>query len=473
MTTGRNDPCPCGSGKKFKKCCLNKGQAFPTPRPVNTGSRLPTDPKPRPATTPPPRPPKAPTRPAPRPRTPEQQRWDAFWKEFESQDDAGRVASFLRMVDDKELLDNETAFEMLQRLHHDAVQHGQPARFAECVAALRERRPDTYQEGAHWYLLWGLQDALAQGRTADVLPLTRELAARIDRDVDIVNRGLDALAYHGQLSALVEAMRLGWPLVKSSTNVVPWGIARFAEKGADYEIYDYLEHTPSPDPADPALLGRIKFFIEDLRPEYLPQLIGDLTGQNAPAWTVDDFALKPPRTKRRDDWDDGEESEPSPDPGAHNLGRLIHQFIGYLRREEGISYARGELVKDHLYQYFLRRHEGDLDPRPSLLEQALHPKKKLPPPPKPGHPLCPERVTLDVHVSSLIGFFNALHHAAAALFELMPAWLRFLESRGLIDAERRLKTIEELRPLQADLLRVWQTYTDDPTLYRAIQAWPV
>jgi uncharacterized protein YecA (UPF0149 family) len=22
---GRNDPCPCGSGKKFKKCCLHRG----------------------------------------------------------------------------------------------------------------------------------------------------------------------------------------------------------------------------------------------------------------------------------------------------------------------------------------------------------------------------------------------------------------------------------------------------------------
>jgi uncharacterized protein YecA (UPF0149 family) len=21
---GRNDPCPCGSGKKYKHCCLNK-----------------------------------------------------------------------------------------------------------------------------------------------------------------------------------------------------------------------------------------------------------------------------------------------------------------------------------------------------------------------------------------------------------------------------------------------------------------
>lgn len=24
MRIGRNDPCPCGSGKKYKKCCLSK-----------------------------------------------------------------------------------------------------------------------------------------------------------------------------------------------------------------------------------------------------------------------------------------------------------------------------------------------------------------------------------------------------------------------------------------------------------------
>ena len=23
---GRNDPCPCGSGKKYKKCCLAKDE---------------------------------------------------------------------------------------------------------------------------------------------------------------------------------------------------------------------------------------------------------------------------------------------------------------------------------------------------------------------------------------------------------------------------------------------------------------
>jgi preprotein translocase subunit SecA len=24
---GRNDPCPCGSGKKYKKCCMARDQA--------------------------------------------------------------------------------------------------------------------------------------------------------------------------------------------------------------------------------------------------------------------------------------------------------------------------------------------------------------------------------------------------------------------------------------------------------------
>jgi hypothetical protein len=32
---GRNTPCPCGSGKKYKKCCMNKHNAQPTQPPGN------------------------------------------------------------------------------------------------------------------------------------------------------------------------------------------------------------------------------------------------------------------------------------------------------------------------------------------------------------------------------------------------------------------------------------------------------
>jgi hypothetical protein len=39
---GRNDPCPCGSGKKFKKCCLNTASDFTSDGPPweHGGSRL-------------------------------------------------------------------------------------------------------------------------------------------------------------------------------------------------------------------------------------------------------------------------------------------------------------------------------------------------------------------------------------------------------------------------------------------------
>lgn len=29
---GRNDPCPCGSGKKYKQCCFLKGINNPKPK---------------------------------------------------------------------------------------------------------------------------------------------------------------------------------------------------------------------------------------------------------------------------------------------------------------------------------------------------------------------------------------------------------------------------------------------------------
>jgi hypothetical protein len=96
----------------------------------------------------------------------------------------------------------------------------------------------------------------------------------------------------------------------------------------------------------------------------------------------------------------------------------------------------------------------------------------LPKPPKPGHPLCPERVTFDACLAGFVGILNNLNHTAAALFEIVPAWLRFLESRRLIDSARRIKTIEELRPLHADVLRMWEKFTEDPALYRAAQVWP-
>ncbi len=102
----------------------------------------------------------------------------------------------------------------------------------------------------------------------------------------------------------------------------------------------------------------------------------------------------------------------------------------------------------------------------------MNPKLKLPKPPPPAHPLCPERITLDVYLAEMMGFLSERYYPAAAMFQALPAWLRFLESLHLIDADTSEKAMAELLPLHASLMRVWEKYTDDPNLYRHGQAWP-
>lgn len=476
MKAGRNDPCPCGSGRKFKKCCLGKPQLTTSlPQDVTPVLAASAAPQKAPAWSKSlPREELAPVAP-PQPLDPLQEKWDAVWNEFKSQDGETREAIFLGMLDDKELMNEEAAFEMLNQLHDDVVARGDREQFGRLIQTLAERRPELYEHDAHYYLSWQLLDALADGRP-DILSLTQALAARADRNIDTVNRGLRALAYHGQLVPLVEAMRIGWPLVRDSDNVMAWGIGEFSEAGAAYEMYAYLEGASSPNPSDANLLERIRYFVEEPRLEYVVEFIGDVSSPMDNAWTVADFTLNPPPKRRRrgewDDEDDDDEGETPVDREAQNLFRLISQFVGYLRRVERVPYPRGELIRHALHNYFIQRHRGDLNPRLSMIEQVLHPKKKVPPPPKPSHPLCPERVTFDACLAERFGFMSAQYHQAAALFGAIPAWLRFLQSARLIDDEQRVRTLEELRPMHASVLKLMEDYKDDPTLYRSLKGWP-
>jgi hypothetical protein len=154
------------------------------------------------------------------------------------------------------------------------------------------------------------------------------------------------------------------------------------------------------------------------------------------------------------------------------LHRLITEFVGYLHREEGMSFARADLVKDGLGQYFALRHAGDLDPQPSLLQRALHPQRRLPKPPAPVHALCPERVTLEVHIARLMGTMRMKYYTATALFLAVPAWLRFLERQQLISADMSRKVLTEMRRLHAALLQFWENHVSDPTLFRDAKEWP-
>src|SRR5438874_1120241 len=101
MKIGRNDPCPCGSGKKYKKCCLAKDEAAAhqlqaTQATVQREMARSFDAQPEP--------------PAP---SPLDQARSKLWNEFEATKQANKPALFHRALADGEVLDAELAFEMI------------------------------------------------------------------------------------------------------------------------------------------------------------------------------------------------------------------------------------------------------------------------------------------------------------------------------------------------------------------------
>ena len=81
MKIGRNDPCPCGSGKKYKKCCLEKDQAAERAQPalpIQLSSALDLLPA--------------------RPVDPRANAIYARWEEFQQQDYESQIALFTRSL---------------------------------------------------------------------------------------------------------------------------------------------------------------------------------------------------------------------------------------------------------------------------------------------------------------------------------------------------------------------------------------
>ena len=93
-------------------------------------------------------------------------------------------------------------------------------------------------------------------------------------------------------------------------------------------------------------------------------------------------------------------------------------------------------------------------------------------PPKLLHQLCPDAVTLDTFLSRKTGFFFKQVYTIGAILELVPAWLRFLESRMLLDADQKSRIITDLLPILqswCELLR--KMSTDQLLLSNIAVAW--
>ena len=218
-------------------------------------------------------------------------------------------------------------------------------------------------------------------------------------------------------------------------------------------------------------MNRLNYYYHDLQLERFSEYVKSISGQSDRTWSLDDFEVSTDRRQKGTHKDDqGEQGLTSESKSA--LSGLLDNFVDYARRVEGVPYTKAKLAVANIYSYIVERVKGKLEPRQSMLESITNPQQKTQPKPQPPvHVLCPDRNTLDRHFAGLLHFMNPQYYDVAATMELIPAWLRFLESKGLLETELRESTLEELNELRATLLKLFQSDRSDPALAASLASW--
>ena len=199
----RNEPRHCGSGKKYKKCCLAKDEEI-RKAPI---AEIEADAEDWESSL------------EDGDQDLESEDWEEgpqlevfeeLLEEFEAADCEDKFGIFSRTLDDPELMDEDMAYEMLQDLFDETVEHGERNRFDAMVENLRLRLPETYAAEAPFLVKWRIENALADARYGNLPDLLKEQALLAGCDIDLFNRTVEMSAYHGQLQALVDSMRIAW-----------------------------------------------------------------------------------------------------------------------------------------------------------------------------------------------------------------------------------------------------------------------
>jgi SEC-C motif len=477
MNIGRNDLCHCGSGKKYKKCCLAKDEEA-----VRRDAAKPRAPIPPQAISHdhdgshrsgdgncPHVPPDLTFIPASEP-DPYFEEWDERWEKFEAADYEEQIALFTQTLNSPPSplapalvagMDDEMAFRMLNELFFQTIKRDERDRFDALTESLRERDTRVYQENAEYILDWRITNALVSGRFDLAAALIRKLAPIAHLAFDTWNQVRERMAYYGQLPALIEAMRLSWPSIRESREIKPLAISEYRAQCAHLETLSYLQEAPEPQIENPAFQERLRFFMdEDENFNYAQQSlwIDCLVGRNNHPWTLDDFKIELHIQPQRNDEEilktllAGE-----PNHGLRNLSNLTAQFIHYLHKEEGTSYVKAELARDEIYTLIAKREMNRRRPGQARKRES------------PGNPLALSSQDLEARLELLLESLIPSPYKAAALMESAPAWMRFLESQQLIDADLCRRRLHDFEPIADNLIETLDRDSTDPRISLALK----
>ncbi len=501
MKLGRNDPCPCGSGKKYKQCCLGKDedahrlvyqirQEQATSIFENNLEEMLFDDWHFEAEN-------------------ETEDWDdddendwdeeydgewerearladeklddeeseqvvdeqesetnitleeTEWRRFFEENLEGKIAYFEDLLEKPEPIEPEDALNLLEEIFEATLQENARERYEEVIEKFHRRSPEAYHATSFAYLDHRISNALVLGNEAALASLVDELAVT---DVDAFEEVLYSLAYYVKLDVINAAMPLACPRPDDSAKEYLWD-PHLASVATRYLAFAQLERQGMPQPGETAWYEPFLRFSK-IPADRLLAFMALLSGQEQRHWLPEHFHVPIKRRKQ------GERSV------AQNLFELTLQFQAHARGTRALPFCKSELGREQLHNYILRRACGELFPSAFARRDSaeIHALRKQMHPEWPPHArlLCPDRVTLRRYLEVMMQHDASDYYLHTALFELLPEWLNFLVAQQLLEPAQRDQTLLELHEAREDVLKLLRSYARDPNLYQNLSRapWP-
>ena len=429
---GRNAPCPCGSGKKYKLCCLAKSSVPSTPRPVP--------------------PPGLSVRPAhERARPPIRDAWDAepaesdgdrfwrlFWDRLSHATVDERITLAQDVIEHRRDVDGEAAFVLVEALLDPLRRAGRADVIDGIIERIQVVHPKAYADEAPWMSLWRSENA-ALRPGADLAGPLATLFASPDRAMDHVLGLSDRLRYHGRVEELLAAMQRALPKVERSGEILDHGKWEYREIAFSLLLERHLERDPALR-ADDADFLRETAPVRDMDADWLERVIAHASGRAPHRWQPRDF------------------DSVGKSRFGENLFLLTLEFGRVLHRQWGWPPSRAELGRERLNSYLARDRPGQTEKKPRRGGGG-----------ETSWRLRPGRGSADRFVDSHLDFLGARPYQVAAFVQALPRWLAFAAERGLVSTEDARSVWRALASQWGRLPDLLDGYVYDPVMIRDVE----
>ncbi len=435
MKIKRNDPCHCGSGKKYKQCCLKKDELSKQKETASQDQAKDL---------------------VAEKEDKEIKFWQDYYKSFADSDFKSRLAIIEDAFNDSTYHEDEIFFELFTQLYSDLSTSEERQIYYDLGKQFKNKLPEQYEKLEHYILRNCIFSSLLDGDNKVLEELFKELCQIAYTSFDEFIPCFDQIAYYDNLSLLTEGLRLAWPKVQTSAEIVSWGIKEYADKAMDYEIFSYLSNTSSPDWADKGLRESLELYNSELADDSLKKYLANLSGITKREWTMSDFTYGSKKQKDNSFED--------------NVICLANEFMDYAYKSESFSYPKVELVRTEMKNYIIARVQGELEESQSFSESgkpAIKQRTSF------DHVLCPDKITFERFLGKLLGFMGNKTYRALVCYEAIPAWLRFLQAKSLIDNKQYEKSFLDNQQLMTEFESIFKkgAFKDDYLYNNLNEAW--